>query len=232
MEFEFLKFFEKLLADRSKPLFILFISVGLPSIIFGQLAIAIRQNFDGFSWDRSILLAIHRTASPVLDQLARSLTHLGVFWGVFPVATIVAFVLFQQKCWRSIVYLILTLLGSWTLSHTIKLLLQRPRPSFWEVAHLPSDYSFPSGHAMSSMSLVVALVVLAWGSRWWSLVLVMGGIYALAIGWTRLYLGVHFPSDVLAGWMVSIAWTTGVHWVVQAHSTRTVSRDSRGMEKT
>jgi membrane-associated phospholipid phosphatase len=215
MSFEFLKFFQTLLVKRGKSLLLLFISVGLPSIIFGQLAIAIRENSAGFPWDREIMLSIHATATPAWDQFAIHFTDLGVFWGVFPVAAITSYFLYQHQRWRAIVYLIITLLGSWLISYTTKLILQRPRPSFWEVTSLPSDYSFPSGHALLSMSLVAALMVITWGSRWQGWVLVIGGIYAITIGWTRLYLGVHFPSDVLAGWMVAIAWATGVNWVIR-----------------
>jgi membrane-associated phospholipid phosphatase len=60
------------------------------------------------------------------------------------------------------------------------------------------------------MTLVVALVILTWGTRWRWLVLIVGSLYVLTIGWTRLYLGVHYPSDILAGWMLSIAWTVGL----------------------
>jgi undecaprenyl-diphosphatase len=79
------------------------------------------------------------------------------------------------------------------------------------------DYGFPSGHAMSSMSFIAALVILTWGTRWCWLVLLSGSLFVVTIGWTRLYLGVHFPSDVLAGWMVSLAWAIGLSLVIRPH---------------
>jgi undecaprenyl-diphosphatase len=60
------------------------------------------------------------------------------------------------------------------------------------------------------MTLVVALIVLTWGSRWSAFVSIFGAMFAVAIGWTRMYLGVHFPSDVIGGWMLAIAWGMGV----------------------
>jgi undecaprenyl-diphosphatase len=113
--------------------------------------------------------------------------------------------------------LLTTLLGSIVINRTAKLLLHRVRPHLWESLSPEFDFAFPSGHAMSSMTLVAALVILTWGTRWRWLVLSFGGLFVLAIGWTRLYLGVHFPSDILAGWMVSLAWAIGVSLLIRPH---------------
>lgn len=113
--------------------------------------------------------------------------------------------------WRQSIYLLTTVLGGYAISVSVKILLHRARPSLWDLSYpLPSDYAFPSGHAMSSMTLVVALIVLTWGSRWSAFVSIFGAMFAVAIGWTRMYLGVHFPSDVIGGWMLAIAWGMGV----------------------
>jgi membrane-associated phospholipid phosphatase len=215
---EFLAFFKQRLIRHWRSLVTLLIGIFIPLVIFGELAIATRQNLEAFTWDKSLLLNIHLTASPDLDRFASVFTHLGVFWGVFPIALGVSLVLFNQRRWRSLVYLITAILGSWLICHTAKILLHRERPHLWEAVRSPLDYSFPSGHAMSSMTLAAALVILTWGSRWhlWTLLLGMG--YVLVIGWTRLYLGVHFPSDVLAGWLASIAWTVGVSLLINPYS--------------
>jgi undecaprenyl-diphosphatase len=73
---------------------------------------------------------------------------------------------------------------------------------------------------MMSMTLVATLVILTWGSVWCWVVLIVGSLFVLAIAWTRLYLGVHFPSDILAGWMVSIAWAIGVSLIIRPHLTK------------
>jgi membrane-associated phospholipid phosphatase len=85
----------------------------------------------------------------------------------------------------------------------------------WESLSHKSSYSFPSGHAMASMTFVAALVILIWGTRWCGLVLALGSAFVIAIGWTRLYLGVHFPSDILAGWTAALAWAIGVSLVLK-----------------
>ena len=220
-----LKFLQNLFTIRWRSLLILLMGIVFLLLIFEQLAVATWQNPESFSWDKSLLLKVHAIASPHLDRVVPLLTKLGVFWGVFPVTLVVSLILFRQRRWRSLIYLITTILGSWFLCRTAKIMLHRERPHIWEDVFLPGDYSFPSGHAMSSMTLVVALVVLTWGSRWCMWALLVGAGYVVAIGWTRLYLGVHFPSDVLAGWMASIAWTVGVSLLINPHAPRPASEE-------
>lgn len=201
-------------------LLILLVGVFFPLQIFGELAEEVWENEGGFSWDVPTLLAIHSTANPQLDRFASTLTRLGVFWGVFPVATVIVLTLLFHRRWHQLTYLVITLLGSIIINRTTKVLLHRVRPHLWDSPAPELDYGFPSGHAMSSMTLVVALVVLTWGSRWCWFVLAVGGGFVLAIGWTRLYLGVHYPSDILAGWAASIAWAIGVRLLLKFPSPR------------
>lgn len=215
----FLSFFKKLLIAHWRSLLALLIGVYVPLQGFGVLAQEVLKNEGGFPWDVSILLAIHQTSQPQLDVFAVHLTKLGVFWGVFPVSVVVGLVLLKQWRWRSLTYMIVTISGSVILNRTAKELLHRVRPHLWEPVSQKLTYSFPSGHAMSSMTLVATLVILSWGTRWRWPTLIFGSVYVVAIGWTRLYLGVHFPSDILAGWMMSIAWTVGVSFLIRPHLT-------------
>jgi undecaprenyl-diphosphatase len=211
----FLTFFKDLLAAHWRSLLLLLVGVYIPLQGFGELAEDIWEHEGGFPWDVPLLLGIHALARPQLDVFAATLTKFGVFWGVFPIAFAIALVLLLRRQWRSLVYLLTTLLGSIVINRTAKVVLHRVRPHLWESPSPELDYGFPSGHAMSSMTLVVALVILTWGSSWCWLISVVGGTFVLAIGWTRLYLGVHYPSDIWAGWMVSIAWAIGVSLLIR-----------------
>lgn len=220
----FLSFFKRLFINRWRSLLVLLIGVYLPLQVFEELAVVVREQEGGFPWDEPILLAIHRTAQPQLDVLAETLTKFGVFWGVLPAATVIALVLLNQRKWRSLTYLLITLLGNTVINRTAKVLMHRVRPHLWNSPSPEWDYAFPSGHAMSSMTLVAVLVILTWGARekrW--LVLIAGSLFVLTIGWTRLYLGVHYPSDILAGWVVSVAWAVGVSLIIRPHLTKAAS---------
>ncbi|MEI2578750.1 phosphatase PAP2 family protein [Scytonema sp. PRP1] len=211
----FFRFVQQLLITHWRSLLLLLLGVYLPLQVFGELAEDVWENEGGFPWDVPLLLAVHSTANPQLDVVVTMLTKLGVFWGVFPIATVTALVLFSRRQWRKLTYLIVTLLGSIIINRTAKVLLHRVRPHLWESPAPEFDYGFPSGHAMSSMTFVAVLVILTWGSRWRWLVLIVGAIFVLVIGWTRLYLGVHYPSDILAGWMVSVGWAIGVSLIIR-----------------
>lgn len=211
----FLTFLQHLVVARRASLLLLFIGVFLPLQIFGELAEEVWENEGGFPWDVPILLTIHSTATPQLDSFASTLTKLGVFWGVFPVAVVITLILLFRRQWRFLAFFVTTLLGSALINRVAKVLLHRVRPYLWQSPAPEFDYGFPSGHAMSSMTLVAALVILTWGSRWCWLVLVTGGSFVLLIGWTRLYLGVHYPSDILAGWTASISWAVGVNLLIR-----------------
>ena len=104
--------------------------------------------------------------------------------------------------------------GSMLLTQVIKPLVARPRPALWASIRPEHTFSFPSGHAMDTAAIAAALVLLVWGHRGHGWVWLMP-LFALAVGWARMYLGVHNPSDVLAGWAAAVAWVAAVHWVAQ-----------------
>ena len=215
----FLHFLRQILVARWRSLLLLAIGVCLPLLVFEQLAVVVWRNPSGFSWDASILLAIHATAQPSLDRVATTLTKFGVFRGVFPAGLLVSLVLLYLRRWRSLTYWLITLGGSIVINRTTKFWLHRVRPSLWDTVSPELDFAFPSGHAMSSMTFVAALLLLTWGSRWSVWIASLGSALVVAIGWTRLYLGAHFPSDILAGWLVSIAWAIGVSLIIQPQPT-------------
>ncbi|MBW4592373.1 MAG: phosphatase PAP2 family protein [Brasilonema angustatum HA4187-MV1] len=229
----FLNFSKKLLFARWRSLVVLLIGVYLPLQIFGLLAVEIWKNQGGFPWDVPILVAVHSTAQAQLDVFAVTLTQFGRIRIILPTVCVIALVLLIQKRWRSLTYLLTTEIGSGIINRTAKEFMHRVRPDLWDSLAPESSFSFPSGHSMTSMTLVAALVILTWGSVWCWLVLIAGSLFVLGIGWTRLYLGVHFPSDILAGWMVSIAWAIGVSLVIKPYATqKTIVSDTPPVEET
>jgi undecaprenyl-diphosphatase len=186
----------------------LILGISLPLLLFGILALKVGENASGFSWDLSILSAIHSTWQPEIEPLVIILTSLGIFPRIGLLIIPVILTLGYHKKWRSLLYLVLTILGSGIISVSTKIFFHRMRPSLFESSYpLPGDFSFPSGHAILSMTFVTTLIILTWQTKWRWLVISLGGLFALAIAWTRLYLGVHFPSDILGGWFLAITWS-------------------------
>lgn len=182
----------------------------LPLVAFLILALnVISLKDNNFSWDILILSNIHKNSQPFLDNFASVLTNFGGFRLILLLITpIILLLLFLRKK-GSLTYLTISIFSSAIINFIIKIIFHRPRPHLWESGYpFPSDFSFPSGHAMGSMSLALTLLVIFWDSFKNPLILILAGIYVISIAWTRLYLGVHFPSDILGGWLLAIAWTT------------------------
>jgi undecaprenyl-diphosphatase len=197
------------LIARRWALFGLFGGILLPLGIFGALAEEVWER-EGFAWDTSILLALHRHTSPLLDTMMLRATDLG---GPGPMAALAALVLVGLLARRRLgdaTFLALATGGAAALNLLAKLSFQRARPSLWPTLVKETDYGFPSGHAMGSFAVIVALVLLAWPTRWRWLVLACGLPFVLTVGLSRIYLGVHYPSDIVAGWCGALLWVSGV----------------------
>ncbi|MBC1220500.1 phosphatase PAP2 family protein [Nostoc sp. UCD121] len=221
-----LSFLKNLLIARWRSLLLLLIGVYLPLQVFEILTVKIWENQAGFPWDVPILLAVHSTANPQFDVLAVTLAIIGLPWMAIPILGAIALILLLQKRWRSLAYLLTVSLGSVIINRTAKELMHRVRPQLWQSIAPESSFAFPSGHAMTSITLVAILLSLTWASSWRWLVFSFGSLYIIAIAWCRLYLGVHFPSDILAGWMVTLGWTIGVSIIIKPYITKVKSVDS------
>jgi undecaprenyl-diphosphatase len=114
----------------------------------------------------------------------------------------------------------ISIIGSLLLNVAAKHSFARTRPSLWQSIAPETTYSFPSGHAMGSMTLALVAVLLCWhlrSHRGWSWrwpVTLVAAVFVLLVGLSRIYLGVHYPSDILAGWAAASVWTVGVYGLV------------------
>ena len=196
-------------AARPAQLLRLFLGILIPLLIVGAVAEDVLEKAR-FSFETPLLLWIHRFASPALDRLAITLTTIGGVSVIAPLsAVILAFLWWRFRPQAS--FWAVSVAGAAALNLIMKLIFNRPRPELWPRLVPESDAGFPSGHSMYSMAFVVALMLLTWRTPLRPLALVLGVLFTLAVGLSRLYLGVHYPTDVLAGWLSGLAWVLGVY---------------------
>ena len=194
-------------------LILLFAGVLLPLWAFGELADDVREA-EAFPFDEPILRFAHAMARDGFDRVFLLFSKLGYEWGVVPFDLALVAGLALKRWMREGVFAGIALGGSALLNLGAKQLFARERPSLWEAIAPETTFSFPSGHAMGSMTLAAVLVLLCWHTRWRWPMLAAALAFTGLVGLSRLYLGVHYPSDVLAGWAAGLAWVAGSYLVL------------------
>lgn len=162
--------------------------------------------------DLGVLAWLRQFSSPRLDTLARVVSLFGSeLVALFLVVLLVAFT--RQRRWGAAVALLLVAGGAQLLNAVLKELFQRTRPVPVSTLIPAQGFSFPSGHAMVAAAFYLFLAYLTWRLvRGWWRVGVTCGLLALIllVGLARLYLGVHYASDVVAGYVAGFVWTDAV----------------------
>ncbi|MBS7455635.1 phosphatase PAP2 family protein [Coralloluteibacterium stylophorae] len=194
-------------------LLVLFLAILVPLWGFAELAEEVREG-EAFDFDDPLLLWAQGLQTPGLDRFFVLVSLFGYAWGVVPLDVAIPLVQLALRRIRAFVFFTVSVLGSALLNMGAKAFYGRTRPSLWESIAPETTFSFPSGHAMGSMTLAAALVLLAWPTRWRWIALALGVVAVALVGFSRVYLGVHYPSDVVAGWAAGLVWTVGVHQVL------------------
>jgi undecaprenyl-diphosphatase len=142
-----------------------------------------------------------RAAHPQLTELTILYTKLGYAPPLLTLAALGAGWLAWRRKWARAIGLVVAVIGARIGIEMIKLFVDRPRPSFETHPVVVHSQSFPSGHAGNSMVTFLALALFVAPERWRRLAVAVAVLASLAMGTTRPLLGVHWPSDVLAGWI-------------------------------
>jgi len=152
--------------------------------------------------------------SPALSATMWGASVYGAPGRLTPLGLLAAAVFLARGWRRGALLVIVTLAGAWLLDTGLKLFFARARPEPFYDYPAPSSYSFPSGHALFSVCFFGGLAVLLThrinGRIAQVTVWVVAVIVILLMGYSRVYLGVHYPTDVGGGYAVGLAWVTAV----------------------
>ncbi|MDQ3229023.1 MAG: phosphatase PAP2 family protein [Pseudomonadota bacterium] len=208
-------------------LLLLFVGLLLPLWGFEELADDIRRA-GAFPFDEPMLRFAHGMARDGFDRFFVFFSAIGYRYGVVPVDLVLIVVFALRRRFRESIFVAVATGGAALLNMAAKHWFARARPNLWESISPETTFSFPSAHAMGSATLAVVVILLAWPTRWRWLAIVAMSTFVAMVGLSRIYLGVHYPSDILAGWAAAAAWVIGVYVLVFYGSLRPwQARDQR-----
>jgi undecaprenyl-diphosphatase len=172
-------------------------------VVFAELAEDVWFR-EGFSWDAPIILTIHQFGNPTLDTVMRFVTQAGVI-GAITIAIILAGWFAWKRRYVEAFSILIAFGGAMAINSMLKLLFARPRPNLFPPLVVESSFSFPSGHVTASVAVFGFLAVLLWKNKHYVWAVLSGGlIFMVAI--SRIYLGVHYPSDTIAAIALTSLW--------------------------
>jgi undecaprenyl-diphosphatase len=187
-----------------------FLACALLVALFGILADEVFEVHGENPIDRRITLAVRGLHAPGRDAMARAVTGLGDVRFLMPAALATVVVLYAKGRRVSGLLFAGSVVGGWLLETVLKISFHRTRPDLWPALVTEKTLSFPSGHATMTTVFfggIVALVFHLTKSRWArAAALCAGAATVLTVGFTRIYLGAHWMTDVLAGFLVGLLW--------------------------
>ena len=213
---------------QHQPITLLIIAV-VGALGFSWIAIATKNGVFA-TFDRSTLLGARSLANPALDASVPLLTMLGDVVFVCIVTLALTLWCLRRKSWNRAIVLLFGVAGASALCYAIKIVAGRERPDLWTHLVTETSHSFPSGHATASMALALCLGVVLWHTKYRIASVAGGALYVLVIAFTRIYAGVHYPTDILAGWLLAATWVTMVTFIVlwaQLRQRRSAPTESR-----
>jgi membrane-associated phospholipid phosphatase len=171
-------------------------------LIFAAMAYPLSRG-ETIAFDLPVRAAIHGWAFPALTAAMRLITMLGTPYFLLPLGAILV-LRFVKRGDRQAAYLLIAgSLGAEAVSHLLKTLIHRQRPEVFFGLAPAETYSFPSGHAfVPAVYFGILAGILAAGMPWRAAVVAL----AVLLGFSRVYLGYHYPSDVVGGWALAVVW--------------------------
>jgi membrane-associated phospholipid phosphatase len=171
-------------------------------------------------FDQAILHWFHKMKSPTLDYFFSTITWLGSLWVLLPLYIVLTLLLSQHfEHFEKI--LGIGFWGSVLTTYALKYELDRKRPHFFPtINELPIDPSFPSAHTTQivAFTLLIWLIVYHAPTLFGNLLTGTLVFIALGVSLSRMYLQVHYPSDVIAGGLIAIIWSFLTVWVIKSNS--------------
>ncbi len=152
------------------------------------------------------------------DSFFTSITWLGSLYFILPSSAALGLLLLRSGRMQEVLMLTLSLTATVLTVHTVKLIIRRPRPDSPELlVQMPADWSFPSAHTAQATAFFLVVALVALRSLPLPTACITAAVSALVIvgvGWSRVYLQVHYLSDVLAGFLLAVLLVAAIHFLL------------------
>jgi undecaprenyl-diphosphatase len=175
--------------------------VGILSAVAFFLLLSFVQSGATSTFESSFLLYLHGYAAPLLDQSALAICAMVTVVSVFFFC-----LLLYRRQWRDAAFWFAATAGGAMISNFVKRAVHRHRPELWDLIAPEGTGGFPSGHAMHSMAIALALLLVFRSVRSRPMLVAACAAFVALVALCRMYLGLHYPSDILGGWTLSAAW--------------------------
>jgi undecaprenyl-diphosphatase len=183
--------------------------IGFMAALFMDLAWQTLIKHTMYLFDNMVISAVRFHSGPELDRIMVAISALGYGYAYAMIIAVTFGLLFLYRKWQEITAVFLSLAGGAGLDYLLKTLFARARPEMLQVVHA-GGYSFPSGHAMVSLCFYGMVAYLASSflrpGMPRAMLAAIAVLLILAIGISRIYLGVHYPTDIVAGYAAGAAW--------------------------
>ncbi|OCT12276.1 phosphoesterase PA-phosphatase [Paenibacillus pectinilyticus] len=205
--------------NKTKLKVTLFLILSIVSLVCFAVIAALLKGQQIARFDRSVIASVQGMERPWLTTVMKIFTFIGSTQVVIVITLICLFLFYRYLHHRmELILFIILVAGTGILNQVLKLIFQRERPSLHRLIE-QAGYSFPSGHSMEAFAMYAALTFLLWrhiSTQKGRTAVIIGSILMiLCIGISRIYLGVHYPSDVVAAYFASGFWFTICVWWFQ-----------------
>ena len=183
-----------------------FVAAVLSGLVYAMAVKATGDWHQGLPWERDMMARVDYTLPRWLDLLFLTVPWTATNITLAPFTYGAAVWLGKRKRWDLALHITVVQTGSFALNFAMKFLFDRARPELWEKRGQFSWASYPSGHAIASIAVLFTVAYLLEREKGWKWPYAVLGVMAVITMWSRLYLGVHWPTDVIGGGLMGAVW--------------------------